>query len=145
MNLKEAVRRELLIKESEVRLSKSINIPEDIKKIHRVFRTNGKVLFVVGGAIRDALLGREPKDWDLATDAKPDEVISLLRKQPFITNIIETGKAFGVINAFTDNDEFEVATFRKDVFYGDKDLETFLRFLKNKDEKKYKLFLQKLR
>jgi tRNA nucleotidyltransferase/poly(A) polymerase len=119
MNLKSLVRRELLLKESEIRVAKNISIPDDIRKIQKVFKANGKALFVVGGAIRDALLGRKPKDWDLATDATPDEVILILKPQQFITNIIETGKAFGVINAFTDNDEFEVATFRKDSSAGD--------------------------
>jgi len=64
-------------------------------------------------------LGRSIKDWDLATDAVPDDVIRMLKSQSFINNIIETGKSFGVINALTDNDEYEIATFRIDSSSGD--------------------------
>jgi hypothetical protein len=143
MNLKESLRIALLLKESEVRVPKNIDIPKDIRMIHKVFTTKGKELFVVGGSIRDALLGKAPKDWDLATDATPDEVIRMLKPHKFITNIIETGKAFGVINAFTDNDEFEIATFRRDIMYK-KDLESFLEYLKTKDITKYEIFKDNL-
>lgn len=115
MNVRESLRRRLLTESEEKRIPMNISIPEDIRKIEKVFKSNGKELFVVGGSIRDALLGKAPKDWDLATDAKPDEVIRMLKPQEFIKNILETGAQFGVINAFTDNDEYEIATFRKDV------------------------------
>jgi len=71
---------------------------------------------VVGGAVRDALLGKSPKDWDLATDAKPEQVEKMMANAGLKT--IPTGKAFGVINVFTDEDEHEVATFRKDLGSG---------------------------
>ena len=58
-----------LLVESKLRL----NVPSDIKKIHKIFKKNGYKLYVVGGAVRDAILGKRPKDFDLATDAKPDE------------------------------------------------------------------------
>lgn len=133
--------RESLITESRVKMD--IPIPNDIREIKDVFVKNGFKLFVVGGAVRDALLGKTPKDYDLATDATPDQVEQIMSDAGFKT--LPTGKAFGVINVFTDEDEYEIATFRRDVSYGEKDLETFLRFLKNKDEKKYKLFLQKVK
>ena len=65
-----------------VRESKELklNIPSDIKKIHKLFKKSGKKLFVVGGAVRDAILGKNPKDFDLATDAKPDEVLQIAKK-----------------------------------------------------------------
>jgi tRNA nucleotidyltransferase/poly(A) polymerase len=59
------------------------------------------------------LLGKNPKDWDLATDAIPDKVEEMMEKANLRT--LATGKAFGVINVFTDTDEFEIATFREDV------------------------------
>lgn len=139
-NIKKILRESFM---SESKIKMSIPIPKDINNIKDVFVKNGYKLFVVGGAVRDALLGKTPKDYDLATNAVPDKVESMMQKAGYKT--LETGKAFGVINVFTDNDEYEIATFRKDVSYGDKDLETFLRFLKNKDEKKYKLFLQKVK
>lgn len=110
------IKEQLLMEADEIRLPFKMDIPEDIRKIHAIFKANGKQLFLVGGSIRDALLGKTPKDWDLATNATPDEVIKMLKFESFIENIIETGKSFGVINALTDNDEYEIATFRKDVY-----------------------------
>ena len=47
-----------------------IKVPNDIKKIYKLFKKNGKQLYIVGGAVRDAILGKTPKDFDLTTDAK---------------------------------------------------------------------------
>ncbi len=100
--------------ESRVRVE--IPIPQDITAIKDVFKTNGYKLFVVGGAVRDALLGKTPKDWDLATDALPDTVETMMKDAGLKT--LPTGKQFGVINVFTDTGEYEIATFRKDIGSG---------------------------
>jgi tRNA nucleotidyltransferase/poly(A) polymerase len=97
-----------LLAESKLKL----NIPSDIKKIYKLFRKNGKQLFVVGGAVRDAILGKRPKDFDLATDAKPDEVLAIAKKGGFKT--AEVGKQFGVVIV----GGHEIATFRKDIGKG---------------------------
>ena len=97
----------------EKRTKFELEIPNDIKIIHRIFIDNGFKLFIVGGSVRDALLGKTPKDWDLATDAIPDKVEDMMEKNGLRT--LATGKAFGVINVFTETDEFEIATFREDV------------------------------
>lgn len=96
----------------EKRIKFNLEIPNDIKFIHRIFIDNGFKLFIVGGSVRDALLGVTPKDWDLATDAIPDKVEDMMKEAKLRT--LATGKAFGVINVFTDTDEFEIATFRAD-------------------------------
>jgi tRNA nucleotidyltransferase/poly(A) polymerase len=106
--------REGIIKESRVKMN--VPIPSDIKQIKDVFVKNGYKLYVVGGAVRDALLGKTPKDYDLATDANPDTVEQMMAKAGFKT--LPTGKAFGVINVFTDQGEYEIATFREDVGSG---------------------------
>lgn len=93
-----------------------IELPNDIILINKVFKDKGFDLFVVGGAVRDALLGIEPKDFDLATNAEPDTVERIMIEAGFRT--LATGKAFGVINVFTDTNEFEIATFRKDLSAG---------------------------
>jgi len=113
------IKEQLLIESDEVRIKFKMDIPEDIRKIQKVFKSKGKDLYLVGGAVRDSLLKKPIKDWDLATDATPDEVIQMLKVESFITNIIETGKSFGVINALTDNDEYEIATFRSESGYED--------------------------
>jgi len=109
-NIKQILR-EGIIKEDRVKMN--IPIPNDIKEIKDVFVKNGYKLYVVGGAVRDALLNKTPKDWDLSTDAVPDKVEEMMAKAGFKT--LPTGKAFGVINVFTDQGEYEVATFRNDV------------------------------
>jgi tRNA nucleotidyltransferase/poly(A) polymerase len=106
--------REGLIMEERIRMD--IPIPSDIQQIQQVFKKNGFKLYVVGGAVRDALLGKTPKDYDLATDAVPDKVEEMMAKAGFKT--LPTGKAFGVINVFTDQGEYEIATFREDLSGG---------------------------
>jgi tRNA nucleotidyltransferase/poly(A) polymerase len=98
------------------RVKFDIPVPSDIIGLKDIFVKNGFKLFVVGGAVRDALLGKTPKDWDLATDATPDKVEQMMSDAGLRT--IPTGKAFGVINVFTDDGEHEVATFRKDLSSG---------------------------
>jgi tRNA nucleotidyltransferase/poly(A) polymerase len=97
-----------LLAESKLKL----RIPTDIKKIYKLFKKNGKQLFVVGGAVRDAILGKSPKDFDLATDAKPDEVLKIAKQGGFKT--VEVGKSFGVVMV----NGHEIATFRKDIGKG---------------------------
>jgi tRNA nucleotidyltransferase/poly(A) polymerase len=89
-----------------------LNIPSDIKKLHKLFKKNGKQLFVVGGAVRDAILGKSPKDFDLTTDAKPDEVLDIAKQGGFKS--VEVGKQFGVVIV----GGHEIATFRKDIGKG---------------------------
>ena len=89
-----------------------LNIPSDIKKIHKAFKKSGKQLFVVGGAVRDAILGKSPKDFDLTTDAKPDEVLDIAKQGGFKS--VEVGKQFGVVII----GGHEIATFRKDIGKG---------------------------
>jgi tRNA nucleotidyltransferase/poly(A) polymerase len=93
-----------------------LNIPSDVIKIHKAFKKNGKKLYVVGGAIRDAILGKSPKDFDLATDAKPEEVEKIAKDNGISSKPI--GKAFGVVSLFINKVEYEIATFRKDIGKG---------------------------
>ena len=97
-----------LLAESKLKL----NIPTDIKKLYKLFKKNKKQLYVVGGAVRDAILGKSPKDFDLATDAKPDEVLKIAKQGGFKTT--EVGKSFGVVIV----NGHEIATFRKDIGKG---------------------------
>ena len=108
---------ESFLTEGEIRLKFDIPLPKDIYKIKDVIKNAGYKLYVVGGAVRDALLGKTPKDFDLATDALPDTIQNLLK--PFYKTL-ETGKSFGVINVITPSDEYEIATFRKDIGKGRK-------------------------
>ncbi len=92
-------------------------IPQSVKDLQLLFKSKGKKLYVVGGAVRDFLTGDKPKDFDLATDALPDEVLEIIGKD-YRTNL--QGKAFGVVVVFTDDqpEGMEIATFREDVSKG---------------------------
>jgi tRNA nucleotidyltransferase/poly(A) polymerase len=100
----------------EERIKFDFQVPSDILEVQKVFKKNGYKLYIVGGAVRDALLGKTPKDFDLATDAVPDKVEEMMKDVGFRT--LPTGKAFGVINVFTDQGEYEIATFREDIGSG---------------------------
>jgi poly(A) polymerase len=69
----------------------------------------GHQAFLVGGCVRDVLLGREPEDYDVSTDATPDGVISLF------PDAVAVGAQFGVIIVPLDGHKLEVATFRSDI------------------------------
>jgi len=92
-------------------------IPQSVKELHELFKSNGKKLYVVGGAVRDYLNSDKPKDFDLATDALPDEVLQILGDK-YRTNL--QGKAFGVVVVYTKDEPagMEIATFREDVSKG---------------------------
>ena len=92
-------------------------IPQSVKDLQLLFKSKGKKLYVVGGAVRDFLTGDKPKDFDLATDALPDEVLEILGSK-YKTNL--QGKSFGVVVVFTDDqpEGMEIATFREDVSKG---------------------------
>ena len=71
-------------------------------------RESGRQAYLVGGCVRDVLLGREPRDYDVATDARPEEVVALFPRSRLV------GAHFGVVLVRNDGDEVEVATFRSD-------------------------------
>src|ERR1700741_3740006 len=81
--------------------------------IVRRLRQQGFIAYFAGGSVRDALLGKPPKDIDIATDAKPDDVGLLFRRT------VAVGVQFGVIRVLEQAFEFEVATFRSDGRYTD--------------------------
>jgi len=83
------------------------------ERICRVLRDAGHQAYLVGGCVRDLLLGREPADYDVATDAAPERV------QQLFPGSIAVGARFGVILVVEDSAEVEVATFRSDVGYSD--------------------------
>ena len=93
-------------------------IPQSIKDISILFKNNDKELYLVGGAVRDFLNNESPKDFDLCTNATPDEILNIVGNKYKTT---EHGKSFGVIVIYTNDQPMgiEVATFREDI-YADK-------------------------
>lgn len=98
-----------------VRVPLNIPLPADLMDIHKRMKMGGRGLYLVGGAVRDALLGKTPDDYDLATEADPDRVIKILQRDSTL-RIDLTGKSFGVVRVKTPaGEEYEIATFRKDI------------------------------
>ncbi len=92
--------------------------PDDALRAGAVFvvrrlQESGFVAYWAGGCVRDLLLERPPKDYDVATSARPDEVLGLFPRA------IAVGKAFGVVRVRAGDHEYEVATFRRDHEYRD--------------------------
>ncbi len=80
-----------------------------------VFEDVGGEIFVVGGAVRDMMLGRKVEDWDFATNLRPEEMKKLFVKNSFCNN------AFGTLSIVgKDKEIFEVTTYRKEIGYSDK-------------------------
>jgi putative nucleotidyltransferase with HDIG domain len=82
-------------------------------RIIRRLKDAGHQAYLVGGCVRDLLLGREPQDYDVSTGARPDQVVCLFPQAQLV------GAHFGVVLVRTDSAEVEVATFRSDHAYLD--------------------------
>jgi tRNA nucleotidyltransferase/poly(A) polymerase len=82
-------------------------------KLVRRLRESGFIAYFAGGCVRDALLRKQPKDIDIATDAEPDDV------QKLFARTVAVGAKFGVVRVLEGGFEFEVATFRSDGVYLD--------------------------
>ncbi|MGE5593340.1 MAG: CCA tRNA nucleotidyltransferase [Betaproteobacteria bacterium] len=95
-------------------VSTNIEVPEHVARVVRELEARGHRAYVVGGAVRDSLLNRTPKDWDVCTSATPDEVEDI-----FKGSAVSTGKRYGTITVLADRHEVEVTTFRRDGAYSD--------------------------
>jgi putative nucleotidyltransferase with HDIG domain len=84
-----------------------------LKEIAAHFTRSGKKAYLVGGAVRDLLRGKKAQDWDLATDARPEEVIALFRR------VIPTGIKHGTVTVLYKGHSLEVTTFRTESGYSD--------------------------
>ena len=84
------------------------SVPSPLIEIHRRLRQGGHDAFLVGGCIRDYLLGLSPKDFDTATDAKPEKVRKLLPRAFII------GRRFRLVHARRGDTTYEIATYRKE-------------------------------
>lgn len=90
-----------------------INLPEKVNYILNKLQEQGFEAYAVGGCVRDALLGREPEDWDITTSAKPEQVKKIFRRT------IDTGIQHGTVTVMLEKEGFEVTTYRIDGDYED--------------------------
>ena len=82
-------------------------------RLGKIYRDHGRDIRIVGGAVRDLVLGKEPKDVDLATDATPEESIKYLEQAG--VRVVPTGLQHGTVTAVIDGEDFEITTLRIDV------------------------------
>ena len=88
-------------------------VPDPVREVCRVLAQAGHQAVTVGGAVRDALLGREVSDWDVATSAHPEQVLKLFKKT------IPTGLQHGTVTVIVQREHVEVTTFRGEGAYSD--------------------------
>jgi tRNA nucleotidyltransferase/poly(A) polymerase len=94
-------------------LESTVNSEDLARRIAAALKQRGRQAYLVGGCVRDLLLGRTPKDFDISTDAPPDEVVALFPSSERV------GAHFGVVLVREDGAQVEVATFRSDHSYSD--------------------------
>ena len=88
-------------------------IPEALITICQKIQNAGFQAYIVGGAVRDSLLGRPVHDWDIATNALPEDCMALFPK------VIPTGLKYGTVTVFSESYQVEVTTYRSDGVYRD--------------------------
>jgi poly(A) polymerase len=92
-------------------------ILDDVRPLAERFDDAGHRLYLVGGVVRDLILGKDSVDYDLTTDARPDEILRLL--EGWADAVWEQGKAFGTIGFRKDGQTFEVTTHRAEAYRSD--------------------------
>lgn len=95
-----------------------INIPREVKKILTVFHNKGYKAYIVGGCVRDSIIGRCPNDWDITTNATPKD-INYIFKHSGLYTVIPTGIKHGTMTLYHYGNQYEITTFRKDGDYSD--------------------------
>ena len=104
-----------------------MNVPVYIEKVLEVLYKNGFEGYLVGGCVRDALMGKIPHDYDLTTNALPHEIINCFEGY----RVIETGIKHGTVTVVSDGENVEITTYRIDGAYKDNRHPEEVNFTKN--------------
>ena len=92
-----------------------INIPADANELIHTLQNNGHSAYIVGGCVRDSILGRTPHDYDICTSATPSEMLEIFKDK----KIIETGLQHGTVTVVVNGEPYEITTYRIDGIYSD--------------------------
>ena len=92
-----------------------IELPENVRFILHMLREAGHEAYVVGGCVRDSIMGRKPHDWDICTSAKPEQVIEIFNHY----KVIPTGLKHGTVTIMKNDKPYEITTYRVDGEYDD--------------------------
>ncbi len=129
-------------------------IPKEVEYVLERLRGSGHEAYLVGGCVRDFVMGVEPKDYDVTTDATPDEVHSVfenhssseiidedasiheseIRSEPFDVHLIDTGIKQGTVTVIKNHIPVEVTTYRTESTYSDGRHPDDVRFSKSIEE-----------
>ncbi len=90
-------------------------IPKDVRDILQALEQAGHFAYIVGGAVRDAVMGKLPHDYDICTSALPLQMQEIFHNRP----VIETGLQHGTLTVVGEENHYEVTTYRVDGNYGD--------------------------
>ncbi len=92
-----------------------INMPIQVEKAIKMLEENGFEAYIVGGCVRDSIMGKVPSDWDVTTSALPEEICAVFKD----TKTILTGIKHGTVTVIIDHFHIEITTFRTDGDYSD--------------------------
>lgn len=92
---------------------RGVKIPCELQKMNSLFEAAGFEAYLVGGAVRDEIMGKGAHDWDVATNARPEDVIKIFRR------VIPTGIKHGTVTVHFMKKAIEVTTFRTESDYSD--------------------------
>lgn len=99
-----------------------VQMPEAVNNILHTLMEQGYEAYIVGGCVRDSILGKEPKDWDITTSATPEQTKALFRRT------IDTGIEHGTVTVMIGSTGYEVTTYRVDGKYEDHRRPTAVHF-----------------
>ncbi len=109
----------------------NIEIPHNVLFAIQTLKKNNFEAFLVGGCVRDYLINRTPKDWDITTNAKPDEIIEVFNKEN-IKTLYEND--FGTVAVYIADTVLEITTYRIECCYIDKRHPECINWTKNIEE-----------
>ena len=92
-----------------------LSIPPYVTTVLTQLKKNGHTAYIVGGSLRDLLLGKEPHDWDVTTSARPEQTLAAFEGFP----TIPTGLKHGTVTVLIDHIPIEITTYRVDGTYTD--------------------------
>ncbi|MBQ8825441.1 MAG: polya polymerase, partial [Ruminococcus sp.] len=108
----------------------NLKIPYNVEKILERLHKNNHKAYVVGGCVRDSLLKKTPHDWDICTDALPEEIISCFKEY----SVVPTGLKHGTVSVIINHTPYEITTFRTESSYSDHRRPDSIKFVRSLKE-----------
>jgi tRNA nucleotidyltransferase (CCA-adding enzyme) len=118
--------------DEKMKFNKTMDIPEAVTQIIKTLNDNHHKAYIVGGSVRDMILGKPAHDYDITTAAAPQEVTKIFEKEGI--RVIPTGEDFGTVTIHLNDEDYEVTTFRLESNYEDFRRPTAVSFSKSIEE-----------